>query len=83
MLDGRFRAGARRVAKAGLSLDVWAYHTQLIEVADLAASLSDLVVVVDHAGGPLGVGRHAGSRPRASPSGGRRCCGWRPCPTYA
>ena len=62
MLDGRFRAGARRVAKAGLSLDVWAYHTQLIEVADLAASLSDLVVVVDHAGGPLGVGRHAGSR---------------------
>ena len=62
MRDPRFRAGARRVAKAGLSLDIWAYHTQLVEVADLAASLPDLVVVVDHAGGPLGVGRYAGSQ---------------------
>ena len=60
MLDAWFRAGARRVSQAGLSLDVWAYHTQLAEVADLATALPDLIVVVDHAGGPLGIGRHAG-----------------------
>ena len=60
MLDARFRAGARRVGQTGLSLDVWAYHTQLAEVADLATALPDLIVVVDHAGGPLGIGRHAG-----------------------
>ena len=60
MRDARFQAGARRVGKAGLSLDVWAYHTQLAELAELAASLPDLVVVVDHAGGPVGIGRYAG-----------------------
>lgn len=60
MLDPRFRAGARRVAEAGLSLDVWAYHTQIGEIADLAAFLPELLVVVDHAGGPIGTGRHAG-----------------------
>ncbi|MET7244422.1 amidohydrolase family protein [Methylobacterium sp. EM32] len=60
MHDPRFRSGARRVAEAGLSLDVWAYHTQLDEIADLAASVPELLVVVNHAGGPVGTGRHAG-----------------------
>jgi predicted TIM-barrel fold metal-dependent hydrolase len=62
MMNPRFRDGAACVAKAGLSLDVWAYHTQLGEVADLASRLPDLVLVLDHAGGPVGVGRHEGRR---------------------
>lgn len=32
----------------------------MAEVADLAAHLPEPVLIVDHAGGPLGVGRHAG-----------------------
>jgi L-fuconolactonase len=53
-----FRTGAATVAAAGLCLDVWAYQTQLDEVFELARALPDLTVVVDHCGGPLGVGPH-------------------------
>ncbi|WP_425072125.1 amidohydrolase family protein [Sagittula sp. S175] len=53
-----FLAGARAVAGAGLCLDVWAYETQLDEVRALARALPDLTVIVDHCGGPLGVGQH-------------------------
>lgn len=51
-----FKSGAIEVSKAGLTLDIWAYQTQLHEVAALACAIPDLVVVIDHCGGPLGVG---------------------------
>jgi len=51
-----FRAGAQAVAAHGLSLDIWAYQTQLDEVCALAEAVPDLTVIVDHCGGPLGVG---------------------------
>jgi predicted TIM-barrel fold metal-dependent hydrolase len=53
-----FRDGARAVAAHGLSLDIWAYQTQLDEVRALAAAVPDLTIIVDHCGGPLGVGTH-------------------------
>lgn len=53
-----FRDGARAVAEHGLSLDVWAYQTQLDEVRALAVAAPDVTVIVDHCGGPLGVGPH-------------------------
>ena len=53
-----FREGARAVAARGLCLDVWAYQTQLDEVRALAGAVPGLTVVVDHCGGPLGVGPH-------------------------
>ncbi len=57
-----FKAGAKRLARFGLVLDVWAYHTQLAQVLELARAVPELTVVVDHAGGPLGVGPFAGRR---------------------
>jgi predicted TIM-barrel fold metal-dependent hydrolase len=60
MLVGEgFRRGAAHLARLGLVLDVWAYHTQLDDVYALASALPDLIVVVDHFGGPLAVGPHA------------------------
>jgi len=53
-----FRDGARAVAAHGLSLDVWPYQTQLHEVCALAEAVPELTIVVDHCGGPLGVGPH-------------------------
>jgi predicted TIM-barrel fold metal-dependent hydrolase len=47
----------------GLVLDVWAYQTQLRHVAALARAIPELTVVVNHCGGPLGVGPFAGRRP--------------------
>lgn len=51
-----FHRGAAEVARAGLALDVWAYQTQLHEVEALARLLPELTVVINHCGGPLGVG---------------------------
>ncbi|CAE6850937.1 hypothetical protein R69746_07350 [Paraburkholderia aspalathi] len=60
MEDPRFRRGAARLSHFGLSLDVWAYHTQLGELYDLAKSCPDTPVIVDHFGGPVGVGPYVG-----------------------
>ncbi|MBE9603240.1 amidohydrolase [Acetobacteraceae bacterium H6797] len=57
-----FFRGARRLSEYGLSLDIWAYHTQLDEVLALARALPELAVVLDHTGGPLGAGPYAGRR---------------------
>jgi predicted TIM-barrel fold metal-dependent hydrolase len=57
-----FLWGARCLSRYGLSLDVWAYHTQLEEVIALARGLPDTPLIVDHVGGPLGIGPYAGQR---------------------
>ncbi|CAL9642419.1 hypothetical protein SUDANB145_06368 [Streptomyces sp. enrichment culture] len=62
LLDPAFQAGARRLARRDLSLDVWAYHSQLRQVRTLALACPDTTVVVDHMGGPLGVGPYAHTR---------------------
>lgn len=54
--DMRFREGFGRLAGYGLSFDAWAYHTQLHELADLAARFPETPIVVGHYGGPLGTG---------------------------
>nr|WP_295744945.1 amidohydrolase family protein [uncultured Acidocella sp.] len=62
MLSQDFQDGARQVAKAGLSLDIWAYHPQLEEIEALARAVPELSIIVDHVGGPLGVGPFEGRR---------------------
>ncbi|MEM5339561.1 amidohydrolase family protein [Paraburkholderia azotifigens] len=58
-----FRQGVRALGRFGLSLDAWVYHTQLDDLYDLARAAEHVSVVIDHFGGPLGVGPHAGQRP--------------------
>ena len=57
-----FQEGAKRLAGFGLVLDVWAYHTQLPQVVELARAVPEPTVVADHVGGPIGVGPFAGKR---------------------
>jgi L-fuconolactonase len=57
--DARFQAGCAALAARNLVLDVWGNHTQLDELYDLASSLPALTVVIDHFGGPVGVGPYA------------------------
>ena len=57
-----FRRGAARLVEHGLSLDLWAYHTQLDEVLALARALPKLTLVLDHCGGPLGAGPYQARR---------------------
>ncbi|GGD83918.1 amidohydrolase family protein [Caballeronia grimmiae] len=62
MLDPSFQQGAKALAGFGLSLDAWVYHTQLADLYELARVTPDVTVVIDHFGGPVGVGPHAHER---------------------
>ena len=55
LADPAFLRGAALLPRHGLTLDVWAYHTQLAEVEALARALPDLTVILDHMGGPIGI----------------------------
>ena len=62
-------AAAPRCARAspgwrplGLSFDAWMYHTQLGELIDLARAFPETPIVLDHVGGPIGLGRYTGKR---------------------
>jgi L-fuconolactonase len=57
-----FRRGFSALGAAGLSFDAWMYHPQLPELVDLCRALPDVPVVLDHLGGPLGIGPYAGRR---------------------
>jgi predicted TIM-barrel fold metal-dependent hydrolase len=56
MGEPSFRAGFARLGKYGLSFDAWLYHTQLGELLDLARAFPAIPIVLNHVGGPLGVG---------------------------
>jgi predicted TIM-barrel fold metal-dependent hydrolase len=56
--DG-YRAGARVLAKMGLTLDNSLYFTQLHELADFARAIPDLTIVLNHIGGLLRIGPYA------------------------
>jgi L-fuconolactonase len=60
MLDPTFREGFAALAELGLSFDAWFYHEQLGEFVDLAGAFPEAVIVLDHFGGPLGIGPWAG-----------------------
>jgi L-fuconolactonase len=57
-----FRAGARVLADMGLTFDAWLFHPQITELAELAHAQPDLTMVLDHLGGPLGIGPYLGRR---------------------
>ncbi|HEU0021679.1 MAG TPA: amidohydrolase family protein, partial [Dehalococcoidia bacterium] len=54
-----FRAGARVLARMGLSLEGWLYAPQLPELADFARAVPGLPIVLNHIGGLLRVGPYA------------------------
>ncbi|MGQ4512946.1 amidohydrolase family protein [Streptomyces sp. DW26H14] len=63
--DERFRAGYARLAGYGLSFDAWLYHPQLGDLLSLAAAHPETPVVLNHAGGPIGMGSYAARRDEA------------------
>jgi L-fuconolactonase len=60
-----FREGAKVLARMGLSLDVWCFHTQLGELIGLADALPGLTIVLDHLGTPESMGAYAGREAQA------------------
>ena len=60
--DPMFRAGVARLGARGLTYDSWHYHYQNREFLALAREVPDTVIVLDHFGTPIGVGRYADQR---------------------
>src|SRR5450432_867413 len=62
LLDATFRRGFACLAPLDLSFDAWLFHPQIGELADLARAFPDTRIVLDHCGGPIGVGSYANRR---------------------
>lgn len=62
MRDPKFLEGARLLAPRGLSLDIFVFASQLQELVELAQKLPDTQIILDHTGGPLGIGPYAENR---------------------
>src|SRR3954470_12551892 len=62
LLDSTFRMGFACLAPLGLSFDAWLFHPQIGELVDLARAFPSTRIVLDHCGGPIGIGRFAGKR---------------------
>jgi predicted TIM-barrel fold metal-dependent hydrolase len=60
--DNRFREGFACLDQHGLSFDAWLYHPQIPELTSLARAFPDTTIILDHGGGPLGIGPYAGKR---------------------
>ena len=56
--DTSFRAGFAVLGRLGLSFDAWLFHPQIDEVTDLARAFPETRIVLNHVGGPIGIGAY-------------------------
>jgi len=62
LLNPKVREGFARLHPLGLSFDAFMYFTQLGELTDLARAFPETPIVLNHVGGPIGIGPYAGRR---------------------
>jgi predicted TIM-barrel fold metal-dependent hydrolase len=60
LLRDDFRRGFRHLAPRKLSFEVWCSHPQIPDAVSLARAFPDTTIVLDHFGGPVGIGPYAG-----------------------
>lgn len=57
-----FRAGFAELVRRKLTFEAWCYHPQIPDVTALARAFPDATIILDHFGGPLGIGSYAGKQ---------------------
>src|SRR5207237_7454641 len=62
MADATWRAGFARLAPLNLTFEAWLYHPQLLELAQLARAFPQTTIILNHVGGPLGIGPYANKK---------------------
>jgi len=55
-----FRSGFKHLSSRELSFEVWCCHPQIPDATDLARAYPNTTIVLNHFGGPLGIGPYAG-----------------------
>ena len=64
MLTDLFLEGFGVLEELDLSFDAWCYHEQIPEIVELASVYPETVIILDHFGGPLGIGPYEGQGDR-------------------
>ena len=59
MRSPAFIEGVRRLGAHGLTYDAWLYHPQIDEMVELARACPETTMILDHLGGPMGIGPYA------------------------
>lgn len=54
--------GVRLLGELGMTFDAWMYFHQIPELVELARAAPDTTIVLDHLGGPVGIGPYARDR---------------------
>jgi predicted TIM-barrel fold metal-dependent hydrolase len=67
LADKTFREGFAVLGRLGLSFDAWLYHPQIEELTDLARAFPQTKIVLNHVGGPIGIGAYAGKHKAVFP----------------
>jgi predicted TIM-barrel fold metal-dependent hydrolase len=65
--DMSFREGFAVLGRLGLSFDAWLFHPQIDELADLAHAFPETRIVLNHVGGPIGIGAYSGRHKEVFP----------------
>ena len=60
--DPRFLAGFQQLQSLGLSFDAWMYFEQIPQLTALAKAFPNTPIVLNHIGGPIGIGPYADRR---------------------
>jgi L-fuconolactonase len=60
--SARFREGFAMLRPLNLSFEAWQYHPQMPQVTDLARAFPATTIILNHFGGPLGIGPYKGRR---------------------
>ena len=58
--QANYREGVAQLGALGLTYEAWQYHPQLDEVIALARAVPQTTMILNHCGGPLGIGPYAG-----------------------
>jgi L-fuconolactonase len=65
--SANFREGFAKLKGLNLSFEAWQYHPQMPSVTDLAKAFPDTTIILNHFGGPLGIGPYEGKRAEIFP----------------
>jgi predicted TIM-barrel fold metal-dependent hydrolase len=60
--SAKFREGFATLSALDLSFEAWQYHPQMPAVIALAKAFPDTTIILNHFGGPLGIGPYEGRR---------------------
>lgn len=60
LLQDDFQAGFEVLGDMNLSFDAWFYHSQMDDFVQLAKANPGVTIILDHFGGPLGIGPYEG-----------------------